>query len=418
MRTDVKIGLVLSLVVVVIAGVYFVGGDKEPAVSMDDKSAGDGAAAAKDAPSKTPGAAAPKPAGSKSRTPVTKAPDRDGSERPDGKQPPARAVERTKPNPTGSAAARRTPGHRDAGRADAGRADAGRGDREHRDSPRRAHPRSGDKRLLSDIIPGTDDDDEKSTPGTRPGQTPRRRLPGATPLASVPRTPGDTTATRPPAPGAPDAGEGASDDAPGTAPGTSATGADPVRNPRDVSARSSDDRLADGRRAKMPVAGRPARTEVGFSGRRPSPRGTRLPAGARTHVIAQGDTLAILAEQYYGKQSYADYLMQVNPGLNPKRLIVGTRILVPQTPGDTSVINPIGGPSHAARERSAPAASPAPPTASGETYTVKGGDSLWRIAKASLGDESRWREIFELNKDQLTSPDRLRVGQVLKLPAK
>ena len=48
--------------------------------------------------------------------------------------------------------------------------------------------------------------------------------------------------------------------------------------------------------------------------------------------------------------------------------------------------------------------------------TVRAGDTLSAIAGRSLGDESRWREVYDLNRDQLKSPDQLDVGMVLKLP--
>ncbi len=50
------------------------------------------------------------------------------------------------------------------------------------------------------------------------------------------------------------------------------------------------------------------------------------------------------------------------------------------------------------------------------TYIVKGGDSLSKIAKEQLGSAARWPEIFELNKDQISNPNVIRVGQELKLP--
>ena len=50
----------------------------------------------------------------------------------------------------------------------------------------------------------------------------------------------------------------------------------------------------------------------------------------------------------------------------------------------------------------------------GETYTVKSGDSLSKIA--SHYDGVSWREIFEANRDQLDDPDLIQPGQVLKIP--
>src|SRR5689334_6387336 len=50
------------------------------------------------------------------------------------------------------------------------------------------------------------------------------------------------------------------------------------------------------------------------------------------------------------------------------------------------------------------------------TYTVKAGDSLSKIAKHELGDANAYMEIFNLNRDQLSDPDKIQPGQVLKLP--
>ena len=50
------------------------------------------------------------------------------------------------------------------------------------------------------------------------------------------------------------------------------------------------------------------------------------------------------------------------------------------------------------------------------TYTVVKGDTLSHIAKRLYGKASRWPEIFAANRDQLDDPDRIRPGQVLKIP--
>lgn len=50
------------------------------------------------------------------------------------------------------------------------------------------------------------------------------------------------------------------------------------------------------------------------------------------------------------------------------------------------------------------------------TYTVKPGDTLSQIAKDRLGNAGAYVRIFELNRDQLDDPDRIRPGQVLRLP--
>ena len=61
----------------------------------------------------------------------------------------------------------------------------------------------------------------------------------------------------------------------------------------------------------------------------------------------------------------------------------------------------------------------APPpgaAAAAKTYTVKAGDTLSKIAKEHLGSANDYMKIFNANKDQLTDPDKIKPGQVLKIP--
>jgi LysM repeat protein len=51
-----------------------------------------------------------------------------------------------------------------------------------------------------------------------------------------------------------------------------------------------------------------------------------------------------------------------------------------------------------------------------QTYTVKAGDTLSKIAKQFYGNANDYNKIFEANKDQLSSPDRINAGQELKIP--
>jgi nucleoid-associated protein YgaU len=60
---------------------------------------------------------------------------------------------------------------------------------------------------------------------------------------------------------------------------------------------------------------------------------------------------------------------------------------------------------------------PTPAKASMKTYTVQSGDTLSGIAKRLLGDSNQYMEIFNANRDQLSDPDRIQPGQVLKIPA-
>lgn len=57
-----------------------------------------------------------------------------------------------------------------------------------------------------------------------------------------------------------------------------------------------------------------------------------------------------------------------------------------------------------------------PSKGSGCMYTVKKGDTLWDIARKSLGKGSRYGEIASLNK--ISNPNKISVGQTLILPKK
>lgn len=50
-------------------------------------------------------------------------------------------------------------------------------------------------------------------------------------------------------------------------------------------------------------------------------------------------------------------------------------------------------------------------------YTVKSGDTLSKIAKEMYGNANDYPKIFEANRPMLSHPDKIYVGQVLRIPA-
>jgi nucleoid-associated protein YgaU len=62
------------------------------------------------------------------------------------------------------------------------------------------------------------------------------------------------------------------------------------------------------------------------------------------------------------------------------------------------------------------AAAAAPAAAAQKTYTVQSGDTLSKIAKDHLGNANDYMKIFNANKDQLSDPDKIKPGQVLRIP--
>lgn len=49
-------------------------------------------------------------------------------------------------------------------------------------------------------------------------------------------------------------------------------------------------------------------------------------------------------------------------------------------------------------------------------YTIKKGDSLWKIAEKELGSGHRWKYLYELNKDKIKNPSKLKAGQKIIIP--
>lgn len=49
-------------------------------------------------------------------------------------------------------------------------------------------------------------------------------------------------------------------------------------------------------------------------------------------------------------------------------------------------------------------------------HEVQQGDTLWKIAERYYGDGSLYTNIFEANRDVLDDPDKIKVGQKLRIP--
>ena len=56
-------------------------------------------------------------------------------------------------------------------------------------------------------------------------------------------------------------------------------------------------------------------------------------------------------------------------------------------------------------------------TAKVRMYTVRAGDTLSKISKEFYGSANDYMKIFNANRDQLRDPDKINVGQELKIPA-
>ncbi|HET6318416.1 MAG TPA: LysM peptidoglycan-binding domain-containing protein [Chloroflexota bacterium] len=61
----------------------------------------------------------------------------------------------------------------------------------------------------------------------------------------------------------------------------------------------------------------------------------------------------------------------------------------------------------------------ASPAAGEQEYEVQSGDTLLSIAEQFYGDATKWRPIYDANKDTIgADPDKLKLGMKLKIPPK
>ena len=125
--------------------------------------------------------------------------------------------------------------------------------------------------------------------------------------------------------------------------------------------------------------------------------------------VERGDTLSGICAEKYGDAGLFPALQKAN-GLKSPDLVPGQIISLPPRAALTSN-----------SPQTVPPAQPEQPAPTetvrkNRTYTVQKGDMLERIARRELGDGRRANEIFEMNRDQLSSPDDIQPGMVLKLP--
>ena len=162
------------------------------------------------------------------------------------------------------------------------------------------------------------------------------------------------------------------------------------------------------REAARPVGGGGtggAPAPVPDAAEKPAP--LKAPEGGRaagTHTVRPRETLYSIARERLGDERHWGVLAKANDDLlhgEPERLRPGMVLRLP-------AVKPAG-----RRDAERGAGAPAAP----RTCRVQHGDTLWRIADRELGNGALWERIYEANRGTLSSPDALKPGQTLRLPA-
>ncbi len=122
--------------------------------------------------------------------------------------------------------------------------------------------------------------------------------------------------------------------------------------------------------------------------------------GAQTYKIAAGDTFSGIAKKFSVKVKTIE---DANPNVDPKKLKVGQTIQIPAS---------AGGATGAGAMAMSNAETPVPDTGTMQTYTVKSGDTLTKIAK------DFHVSVKSIEAENKLSTTKIKVGDKLKIPAK
>lgn len=137
----------------------------------------------------------------------------------------------------------------------------------------------------------------------------------------------------------------------------------------------------------------------------------RLQPKARDYVVRKGDSLSLIALRELGDLERWTEIYQVNSASldDPNVIYPGHTLVLPSTAdGEAGHL-----------EEAGPAPSGPMDTPSFTRHVVsKPGDTLRALAARHLGDAERWRELWEMNREQLVAQTVLPPGTRVKLPAK
>lgn len=169
---------------------------------------------------------------------------------------------------------------------------------------------------------------------------------------------------------------------------------------------ANKDKLAEGDNLKVNMILVIPRDTEGPTGTTPEPRPTIPPEfqGQDTHIIEPGDNLYRIAEKVYGDASLWRHILAANKERIPDEntLTVGNVLVIPK-------VEKPAVPRKTTAEKE--------PTFVGKrTYKVESGDNLSSISEKVYGSPTKWKYIYEANKEWLKNEHTLKIGQVLLIP--
>ncbi len=122
----------------------------------------------------------------------------------------------------------------------------------------------------------------------------------------------------------------------------------------------------------------------------------------KTYTVREGDYLWKIAEEVYGSGFNAIDIAKVNNIANANIITTGQKLILPLVQARAPTRGEIV------------AQTTAKVTFTGDKYTVKSGDHLWKIALESYGDGYGWTKLAKAN--NIANPDLIEPGKVIKIP--
>ncbi len=118
----------------------------------------------------------------------------------------------------------------------------------------------------------------------------------------------------------------------------------------------------------------------------------------------------------HGFQGQKMVSAQTNPSADRTFHAAPNNTVIAQLPRDKT--SQTGEVKHLLTNTENPVANPVVPTNSPNLqYTVRPGDTLWRISKNHWGEGSQWHKLYEANRESIADLGRLQVGKVLTIPS-
>lgn len=128
--------------------------------------------------------------------------------------------------------------------------------------------------------------------------------------------------------------------------------------------------------------------------------GSQSSLGERRHIIGPGDTFESIALRYLGSRSMWVAISQANPMVDPVRLKPGDVVRIP----DQAEIQRFGNQDIRHPDKVV-------------DYVVRPGDTLSTIAKRFYDNPTKWRVIFNANRERIgKDPNRMQAGTRLVIP--